>query len=306
MQISGSSSAAASRDWSTIFISSGLPMNLADVVENSESVKDFAKNLAVNTAMDAGLGGVIGGVHLLKGIDETKLKSVVVKSKAGKKLDVDEAKELNKFRENAKAATNSKTEKKTMSVTSGGQSPNTLLSAAKSPSVNNIPKSTANGNTKTTYLRRESHKFGGIKRGESDKIEQLTEKNVDGYTHSIGINDLEHIERRYGIKGQADHTMADVNDIGRIRYVVENYDNIKRTVNDKGKLQFTNAYLDKEMKPVPLITYEKRVDGHVYVVEAVADTSKKEVRVLSAYMNTEKKRKSPVYGKYRCPCLDVR
>lgn len=112
MQISGSSSAAASRDWSTIFISSGLPMNLADVVENSESVKDFAKNLAVNTAMDAGLGGVIGGARLLKGIDETKLKSVVVKSKAGKKLDADEAKELNKFRENAKAATNSKTEKR--------------------------------------------------------------------------------------------------------------------------------------------------------------------------------------------------
>ena len=180
-----------------------------------------------------------------------------------------------------------------MSVTSGSQSPNTLLSAAKSPSVNNIPKSTANGNTKTTYLRRERHKFGGIKRGESDKIEQLTEKNVDGYTHSIGINDLEHIERRYGIKGQADHTMADVNDIGRIRYVVENYDNIKRTVNDKGKPQFTNAYLDKEMKPAPLITYEKRVGGHVYVVEAVADTSKKEVRVLSVYMNTAKKEKAP-------------
>lgn len=85
-------------------IASGLPMNLADAAENSESVKDFAKNLAVNTAMDAGLGGVIGGVRLLKGIDETKLKSAVVKSKAGKKLDVDEAKELNKFRENAKAA----------------------------------------------------------------------------------------------------------------------------------------------------------------------------------------------------------
>ena len=207
-----------------------------------------------------------------------------------------------------------------------------------SASTNTIPKSTINGNAKTTYLKkedvdpkytktyqefvdnvdeelvdyvnrakegkvgkRERHKFGGIKRGEADKIEQLTGKNVDGYAHSIGVNDLEHIERRHGIKGQADHTMADVNDIGRIRYVVENYDNIKRTVNDKGEPQFTNAYLDKEMKPSPLITYEKRVDGHVYVVEAVADTSKKEVRVLSAYMNAAKKEKAPYTANANAP-----
>lgn len=141
--------------------------------------------------------------------------------------------------------------------------------------------------------KRERHKFGGIRRVEADKIEALTGKDIDGYSHSIGLNDLEHIERRHGTKGEADHTMADVNDIGRIKYVIENYDDIKRTASDKGEQQFTHAYLDKNGKPAPLITYEKRVDGHVFVVEAVTDTSKKEIRVMTAYMNSVQNKKAP-------------
>ncbi|MCB6992447.1 hypothetical protein LI177_02980 [bacterium 210820-DFI.6.37] len=81
------------------------PINAEDAAKNSENLKEFGKNMAVNAALDAGMGTALDGVSaLLKGVNKSKLKSAVVKSKAGKKLDVDEAKELNKFRENAKAA----------------------------------------------------------------------------------------------------------------------------------------------------------------------------------------------------------
>lgn len=36
----------------------------------------------------------------------------------------------------------------------------------------------------------------------------------------------EHILRRHGENGEADHSMRDINDIGRIQYVIDNYDSV--------------------------------------------------------------------------------
>ena len=75
-------------------VASGLPMNIADASENTNNSKDFLKNLGINTALDAGVSGLISGVRLLKGVKTKEVQAVADKVKAGKALNASDKKVL--------------------------------------------------------------------------------------------------------------------------------------------------------------------------------------------------------------------
>ena len=90
------------------------------------------------------------------------------------------------------------------------------------------------------------------------------------------------ILKRHGEKGNADHSMRDANDIGRIQYVLDNYDSIERG-GTTAAYRYQNA--DGKQVHAQTVVIKKKVNGTYFVVEAVPDTKKKTLYVLSAYMS---------------------
>ena len=73
--------------------------------------------------------------------------------------------------------------------------------------------------------------------------------------------------------------MSDVEDLARIEYVLDNYDDIEKGAADK----VYTKYMNSDNTPAAKVIYSKRVNGNYYVVEAVPDSKAKTLRVISAY-----------------------
>ena len=119
---------------------------------------------------------------------------------------------------------------------------------------------------------------------EAQDIKKLTNIDVSEFKRSMDGNTVEHIDKRHGENGAADSSMSDINDIARIEYVLENYDNLEKGQITTGKdSTLNNRYRDSNNKLSQVVVYEKRVNGNYYVVEAVPDSNAKTLRIVSAY-----------------------
>lgn len=108
-------------------------------------------------------------------------------------------------------------------------------------------------------------------------IKTLTGIDTSDFGNVVKNNSITHIEKDHGMNGKTDNSMSDDKDIARIQYVIDNYDDIE-LLDD-----VSMEYRDKNQQPAPLIKLSKRIDGTYYVVEAVPDTRKHQLAVVSAY-----------------------
>lgn len=122
-------------------------------------------------------------------------------------------------------------------------------------------------------------------RGARD-IYSLTRHDVRGFGTKLDVRQASHIDRDHGKAGRSDHTMADDNDVGRIQYVLDNYDNVQYGGT-------TDAYWEPKTngkkRQAPVVVFSKKINGTYYVVEAVPVTKARSVNVVSAYMLAEGK-----------------
>ena len=113
-------------------------------------------------------------------------------------------------------------------------------------------------------------------------IQALTGVDATGFRTVLEQRMAEHIVRDHGPNGKTDHSMADVNDIGRMQYVIDHYD----TIEYGGT---SNAYSTNKgngwSRQADTVLFSKAVNGTYYVVEAVPDTKAKTTFVVSAYMS---------------------
>ncbi len=120
----------------------------------------------------------------------------------------------------------------------------------------------------------------------ADMIFEETGINVRGFKVAIEARQLEHILKRHGENGQADHSMANDTDIAKMEFVLKNPDDITKA----GK---TKAYLymkDGKNRTADTVLYEKNIgDKTYYVVQAVPDAKAKTLYVVTAYMGNDKK-----------------
>ena len=123
-----------------------------------------------------------------------------------------------------------------------------------------------------------SYTFGKTTERMNEDIKRLTGIDTTSFRHSIGRNSIRHIFKRHGKNGNADRSMANNEDIARIGYVLENYEEIEMLDNE------SKEFRDKNQKPAPMVRMSKKVDGTFYVVEAVPDTKAKKLAVVSAYI----------------------
>lgn len=116
-------------------------------------------------------------------------------------------------------------------------------------------------------------------------IERLLGIDVTGYTVWADKTTFNHIEKRHGEDGKHDSSMANLNDVARMGYVVENYDSIEQARHENGSLVFSGRFTGADGRPAPVLSLRKKINGTYYISEAVADNSWHKLWVETAYIS---------------------
>jgi len=144
------------------------------------------------------------------------------------------------------------------------------------PKLAQYVKDVADGKTS------ESFELVGISDRERADILQKTGIDVTDYTRIMPADSIKHIKARHGKYGKADQSMADVDDIARIEFVITNYDKIALSKDS------TRAARNADGTQSKVLVYEKRINGKYFVAEAVPNSKRKMLVVISAYKNNAK------------------
>ena len=127
------------------------------------------------------------------------------------------------------------------------------------------------------------YRISGISEKQRADIERITGAPLYATCNFIKGSAIEHIENRHGAKGTADRSMTDINDVARVGFVIGNYDDIGFARNRKGEISRSSEYKTSNGKPAPILLYVKKINGFYVVAEAVNDSRKKRLNVISAY-----------------------
>ena len=127
------------------------------------------------------------------------------------------------------------------------------------------------------------------------QLKELLGEDYTGYMHRIDKNGFEHIEKRHGLKGEHDHTMANLNDVARIGYVMQNADSVEIDTRTDGETNYlSKRYMDSQNKPMKNIKYTKKINGTMHVVVAVGENNTKSLWVVTSYLlENEKSLRAP-------------
>lgn len=130
--------------------------------------------------------------------------------------------------------------------------------------------------------------LGDVQEREAAEIKKLVGVDVGDYRHAINKNAFVHIENRHGVNGEADNSMADLNDVARIGWILNNYDTVELLLDEKGEQVYSQEFQTAGGKNAPMIEYRKKINGTYYVVEAVSEGKYKKIWVVSAYIGNKK------------------
>ena len=128
------------------------------------------------------------------------------------------------------------------------------------------------------------HSISPVAERQAKDAENLLGGSYSGFTNAINSNGIKHILKEHGENGVVDHSMADVNDLARIAYVLDNYDTVNQATYASGDIKYSQEFRGKNNRPAPMLVFSKKVNGTYYVIEAVPDTQYKKFWVVSAYM----------------------
>lgn len=120
----------------------------------------------------------------------------------------------------------------------------------------------------------------------ADDIKKITGIKLDAEncSNDINKNSIEHITKRHGEHGKSDKSMADIENIGLIDYVINNYDSVEL---GKTSIEYRNS--DGTYAKTVLISKQIDGKGNYYVVEAIPDLKNRdEIHVTSAYIGNKK------------------
>ena len=123
--------------------------------------------------------------------------------------------------------------------------------------------------------------LGDVSEKLAKKIESLTGINVDGFKVAIEARQMVHILKDHGKNGKADRSMADLSDIAKMEYTLNNYDNI----NAAGRTLAYSYMVNGKNRTAPTVLYEKAIgEKSYYVVQAVPETKTKTLFIVTAFI----------------------
>ena len=117
----------------------------------------------------------------------------------------------------------------------------------------------------------------------AEDVKRITGVDVAGGTNNFLAERVRHIEKRHEALGDADQSMADTDDIARAAYALNNYDNVELSP-DRNR-----RFKKKDGSLADILLFKKAVDGVYAVVEAVPDSKKRRLFVVSSWIENNKK-----------------
>lgn len=140
-----------------------------------------------------------------------------------------------------------------------------------------------------TYLENPQQGFSRynispVTQQQASDAKRLLGGEYDGYTNAINSNGILHILNEHGPEGTVDRSLGDLNDISRLSYILEHYDDVEVVTYQSGETDFSKEFRTKDDRPAPMLKFSKRVDGTYYIIEAVPEAKHKKFWVVSAYM----------------------
>ncbi len=131
------------------------------------------------------------------------------------------------------------------------------------------------------YKANEKVYFDNVSDELAVKIKAITGIDVTGFRVAIEARQIDHILKRHGEHGAADHSMANDSDIAKMEFAIKNADDITKA----GKTQAYSYMKDGKNKTADTILYEKNLGKKsYYVVQAVPDANAKTLYIVSAYI----------------------
>lgn len=134
--------------------------------------------------------------------------------------------------------------------------------------------------------------LGNVSNRTKEDVSRILGVDINGYTHNMNGSSVSHIEKRHGVNGKRDSSMKNVEDVSRIKYVLENYDDVDLLLKDNGENETFKEWTNSDQTPSHGVKFSKKIDGMYYVVEAVPDSGNKKLQIISAYIE-EKKERAP-------------
>ncbi len=121
-----------------------------------------------------------------------------------------------------------------------------------------------------------------------NRVKELTGLDTTGWTIEMRGERVRHLDLRHGKSGKQDQSLADVNDIDRIGYVMQHFDSMDVVRDEKGQQVFSGQYVSKGGNPTPMVEVRMKIDGTYAVQEAVPDSKWKKIYVVSARIEKPK------------------
>lgn len=121
----------------------------------------------------------------------------------------------------------------------------------------------------------------------SEAIKKETGKEIDlsGYELWIDGSAVEHIEKRHGKNGKADHSMKDREDIARIPWVANAANQAIVMKKDNGEFDMDSQYKNSDKSPSYKVKVSYKIgESTYYVAECVPDSASKKMHIISAYI----------------------
>ena len=122
-----------------------------------------------------------------------------------------------------------------------------------------------------------------ISAAQAETLKNLNGADYTGYSVCLTGGAIAHIDKRHGIKGKADRSMADDRDLARIGWVINNFDSVE--VSQKKNKRLTNTGGTAS----DIFVFTKRINGQYFVAMAAPVTGKRAMYVLSAYKSGQQK-----------------
>ena len=119
----------------------------------------------------------------------------------------------------------------------------------------------------------------------ANDIQRITGVDTHGNRTVLEQRMAEHIYNEHGVNGTTDQSMRDLNDIGRIQWVLDNYDDV---VDGGATRSYVTNRGNGRIGPARTVVFSKAVNGIYYVVEAAPNARNKTNYIVSAYMAKNK------------------
>ena len=123
---------------------------------------------------------------------------------------------------------------------------------------------------------------------EAASIRETTGVDANGFTNILTGGAVDHIEKRHGANGKADKSMRDLNDLGRVGYILEHFDSAELLRNEDGSPSLSDVWKNSDGTPAARMLFTKKVDGVYYTAVATPDSNAGVIAIESAFMSKEK------------------